>query len=175
MPRANLRVLSTPPISILVTLMKILHALSLSVALLIAAWVYLSVGVPTLHFNPWIGFVAWAAFFAAGGGAQAVRKAGLAGLAGIALTFATLLGVQYAGGGLLPLIALVSILGFVLVAMADVPAFAYTPAAFLGAASFFGSTSPLDATALFVAATWAAGVAFGYASELIGKSMARPA
>jgi hypothetical protein len=155
--------------------MKILHAIALGVALLVAAWVYLSVGVPTLHFNPWIGFVAWAAFFAAGGGAQAIPKAGFAGLAGIGLTFATLLGVQYAGGGLLPLVGLVTILAFVLVAMADVPALAFTPAAFLGAASFFGSSSPLDASALFIAFTWMAGVAFGYASELFGKSIARPA
>ena len=41
--------------------MKILHALAFSIALLVAAWVYLSVGNPALGFNPWIGFVAWAA------------------------------------------------------------------------------------------------------------------
>lgn len=167
--------LSLSAISKVVTPMKILHAIALSVALLVAAWVYLSVGVPTLHFNPWIGFVAWAAYFAAGGGAQAIPKAGFAGLAGIGLTFATLLAVQVAGGGLLPLVALVTILAFVLVAMADIPPLAFTPAAFLGAASFFGSSSPLDASALFIAITWMAGVAFGYVSEFLGKSIARPA
>ncbi len=152
--------------------MKILHAIALAVALLVAPWVYVSVGVPTLHLNAWIGFIAWGAFFAAGGGVQAITKVGGAGLAGIGLTFLTLLAVQYAGGGLWPLVAFVTILAFVLVAMADVPALAFTPAAFLGAASFFGSQSPLDATALYVALTWVVGLGLGYASERLGKLIA---
>ncbi len=53
--------------------MKILHALAFSIAILVAAWVYLSVGNPDLGFNPWIGFVAWAAFFAAGGGNEGIK------------------------------------------------------------------------------------------------------
>jgi hypothetical protein len=152
--------------------MKILHAIALAVALLVAAWVYLSVGIPVLHLNAWIGFIAWGAFFAAGGGVQAIYKVGCAGLAGIGLTFLTLLAVQYAGGGLWPLVVFVTILAFVLVVMADVPALAFTPAAFLGAASFFGSQSPLDATALYVALTWAVGLGLGYASERLGKLIA---
>jgi hypothetical protein len=155
--------------------MKFLHALALSIALLVALWVYLSVGNPELRFTPWIGFVAWAAYFAAGGGADGVRKSIAAGLAGGLLTAITLFGVQALGGSLVVLIGLVAILAFVLVAMADIPLLAYTPAAFLGAACFFGSGAKLDVSAVFVGLTWCLGVLFGLMSEQIGKRLARPA
>jgi len=155
--------------------MKLLHALALSIALLVALWVYLSVGNPDFRFNPWIGFVAWAAYFAAGGGADGVSKSIAAGLAGIVLTAITLFGVQALGGGLGALIGLVAVLAFVLVAMADITLLAYTPAAFLGAACFFGSGAKLDVSALFVGLTWCLGVLFGLASEQVGKRLARTA
>ncbi|MDZ5456253.1 DUF1097 domain-containing protein [Azohydromonas lata] len=155
--------------------MKLLHALALSIATLVALWVYLSIGQPGLRFNPWIGFVAWAAFFAAGGGAGGALKAVAGGLAGVLLTAATMAAVAALGGGLPWLMGLVALLAFVLVAMADIPMLAYTPAAFLGAASFFGAGAKVDETVLLVSVTWLAGVAFGFASELMGKRFARPA
>ncbi|WP_085316844.1 DUF1097 family protein [Derxia lacustris] len=155
--------------------MKILHALALSIGALVAVWVFLSVGQPGLRFNPWIGFVAWAAFFAAGGGKGGFNKALAAGLAGILLTAATLYGVGAAGGGLVAMIGLVAVLAFVLVAMAELPALSYTPAAFLGAAAFFGSGGKVDESVFFVALTWLVGLAFGYASEAAGKRIAKPA
>lgn len=155
--------------------MKLLHALALSIAALVALWVYLSIGRPELRFNPWIGFVAWAAFFAAGGGSPGALKAVAGGLAAIGLTALTMAAVAALGGGLPWMIGLVAVLAFVLVAMADIPPLAYTPAAFLGAASFFGAGAKPDETVLLVSITWLAGVAFGFASELIGKRVARPA
>lgn len=153
--------------------MKLLHALALSIAALVALWVYLSIGRPELGFNPWIGFVAWAAFFAAGGGTPGALKAVAGGLAAIALTAATMAAVAAMGGGLPWLIGLVAVLAFVLVAMADIPPLAYTPAAFLGAASFFGAGGKADHTVLIVSITWLAGVGFGFASEHMGKRFAR--
>jgi hypothetical protein len=154
--------------------MKLLHALALSIGALVALWVYLSIGQPQLRFNPWIGFVAWAAFFAAGGGKQGAIKSTAGGIAAVLLTAATLAAVNALGGGLPWLIGLVAVLAFVLVAMGDIPVLAYTPAAFLGAASFFGAGGKTDETILLVCITWIAGVAFGFASELIGKRVARP-
>jgi hypothetical protein len=155
--------------------MKLLHALALSIATLVALWVYLSIGRPELRFNPWIGFVAWAAFFAAGGGAAGALKSVTGGLAGVLLTAATMAAVAALGGGLPWLMGLVALLAFVLVAMADIPVLAYTPAAFLGAASFFGAGAKVDETVLLVSITWLAGVAFGFASEHMGKRFARSA
>ena len=155
--------------------MKFLHALGISIAALVALWVYLSIGMPDLKFNPWIGFVAWAAYFAAGGGAGGFAKSLGAGIVAILLTAATMAGVQAAGGGLVALIVLVAILAFVLVAMADVPALSYTPAAFLGAAAFFGAGGKPDSTILFVSITWIAGLALGYVSEAFGKKLTKAA
>ncbi|WP_028312976.1 DUF1097 family protein [Derxia gummosa] len=155
--------------------MKILHALALSIGALVAVWVFLSVGQPGLRFNPWIGFVAWAAFFAAGGGKGGFGKALAAGLAGIGLTAGALFIVAALGGGLAALIAVVALLAFVLVMMADLPLLSYTPAAFLGAAAFFGSGGKVDESVIFVALTWLVGLAFGFASEAAGKRIARPA
>lgn len=155
--------------------MKFLHALGISIAALVAVWVYLSIGMPDLKFNPWIGFVAWAAYFAAGGGGSGFFKSLAAGIAAILLTAATMAGVAALGGGLIPLIALVAVLAFVLVAMADIPALSYTPAAFLGAAAFFGAGGKPDSTILFVSMTWLAGLVLGYVSEVVGKKLAKPA
>lgn len=153
--------------------MKLLHSLALSIALLVGLWVYLSVGNPNLNLNPWIGFVAWAAFFAAGGAEDGAKKSLTAGVVAVLLTALTLFGVQMMGGGLMAMILLVSILGFILVAMADIAILAYTPAAFLGAACFFGSGGKIDSSIFYVLLTWAAGVGLGYLSEQLGKSMAR--
>ncbi len=155
--------------------MKLLHSLAASVAALVALWVYLSVGNPSLKLTPWIGFVGWAAFFAAGGGPEGVMKSLGAGLAGILLTALTLYGVALLDGELIALIGLATVLAFVLVAMADIAILAFTPAAFLGAASFFGSGGKIDMSIAFVAMTWIAGVVFGFASETIGKRLARTA
>lgn len=154
--------------------MKFLHALALSIGVLVGLWVYLSIGMPELKFNPWIGFVAWAAYFAAGGGRGGFSKALAAGMAAILLTAATMAGVAFFGNGIAAMVTLVALLAVVLVAMADIPALAYTPAAFLGAASFFGAGGKLDETIVFVLLTWLAGVAFGYLSEAGAIKLARP-
>lgn len=154
--------------------MKITHALGTSIALLVAFWVYVSIGHPELNLYPWIGFVAWAAFFAAGGGAAGVGKPLAASTAGVALTALTMYAVAQSGGGLIALMVLVAILAFVLVVISEIGVFSYTPAAFLGAASYFGSGSKIDESIAFVILSWLAGLLLGYASEVIGNKIARP-
>lgn len=153
--------------------MKSLNALAVSIAALVAFWVWLSVGQAQLGLNAWIGFVAWAAFFAAGGGNGGLVNAVVAGLAGVGLTALTLAGVGAMGGALIWLIALVAVLAFVLVAMAALPPLAYTPAAFLGAAAFFGSGGKVDISIAFVALSWLCGVSLGYASAWLGGKLTR--
>jgi len=155
--------------------MKLLHALGLSIALLVALWVYVSIGMPNLGFYPWIGFVAWAAFYAAGGGRDGVFKPLAAATVAILLTAVTMYAVGVAGGGLGAMIGLVAVLAFVLVVLSDVAVLSYTPAAFLGAATYFGSGGKVDESILFVILSWIAGLALGYASEALGKKMAKPA
>ncbi len=154
--------------------MKVLHALGVSIALLVAVWVYVSIGLPQLKLYPWIGFVAWAAFYAAGGGLAGIKKPLGSSTAGILLTALTMYAVAQAGGSLVALMLLVAILAFALVAIADIGIFSYTPAAFLGAATYFGSGSKLDESIAFVILSWIAGLLLGYLSEALGMKMARP-
>jgi len=155
--------------------MKMLHALGLSIALLVGLWVYISIGMPNLGFYPWIGFVAWAAFYAAGGGRDGVFKPLAASTVAILLTALTMFAVGEAGGGLAAMIGLIAVLAFVLVVLSDVTVLSYTPAAFLGAATYFGSGGKVDESILFVILSWVAGLALGYLSEALGKMMAKPA
>lgn len=155
--------------------MKPLFALALSIAVLVALWVYVSIGLPSLQLVPWIGFIAWATFFAAGGGRAAVIQSLPPAIAGVLLTALTMFGVAAAGGGLSALIVMVALLAFVLVAMASHKILAYTPAAFLGAASYFGSGGKVDESIFYVIASWIVGVAFGYASEWIAVRLTRTA
>jgi hypothetical protein len=155
--------------------MKILHALGLSIAVLVGVWVTVSIGLPGLKLYPWIGFVAWAAFYAAGGGRDGVVKPLCASVSAILLTALTMFAVGQFGGALAALVVLVAILAFVLVAMADIGALSYTPAAFLGAATYFGSGGKVDDSILFVILSWVAGLALGYVSEILGKKIAKPA
>ena len=104
-----------------------------------------------------------------------MRKSIAAGLAGALLTAVTLFGVQALGGSLIVLIGLVAILAFVLVAMADVPALAYTPQpswAQPASSVRAPSSTPAPCSCAF---TWCLGVLFGLLSEQIGKRLARPA
>lgn len=153
--------------------MKPLIALAVSIAALVAVWVYVSIGLPALKLIPWIGFVAWATFFAAGGGTSAASRALPPAIAGILLTAATMFAVGHFGGGLAALVVLVALLAFVLVAMAAQRHLAYTPAAFLGAATYFGAGGKVDETILFVALSWVVGIAFGYLSEQFGARLSK--
>jgi hypothetical protein len=126
-----------------------------------------------LKLYPWIGFVAWAAFFAAGGGRAGVVKPLAASTAGIVLTALTMYAVGQSGGSLVALMVLVAVLAFVLVAISDIGVFSYTPAAFLGAATYFGSGSKIDESIAFVILSWVAGLLLGFASEAIGHKIAR--
>ena len=155
--------------------MKSLIALAVSIAVLVGLWVYLSIGLPALKLIPWIGFVAWATYFAAGGGRSAIVQSLPPAIAGVLLTALTMFAVGHAGGGLIALIVLVALLAFVLVAMAGHKALAYTPAAFLGAATYFGTGGKVDDSIGFVILSWIAGVAFGHLSQHLGARIARPA
>lgn len=155
--------------------MKLLYGLATSIALWVGVWVYVSIGMADLKFYPWIGFVAWAAFYAAGGSKDGVVKPLFASVAGVLLTALTMYLVGQVGGSLTALIVLVAILAFILVAIAQISFFSYTPAAFLGAATFFGTGGKPDESVLFVISSWVAGLVLGYLSEWLGKKISKPA
>lgn len=149
--------------------MKSIYKTSLIVSILVATWVYISIGHPQLKFIPWVGFVAWAAYFAAGDTRQAAKFTLLAGCMGIFVAVITLLLVQIAGSSLTSMLILFPVLSFILVSMAQLKSLSYTPGAFLGAACLFGTGGIVDSSILFLLTSWAAGIFLGIASVTLDQ------
>jgi hypothetical protein len=129
----------------------------------------MAIGQPQLKFIPWVGFVAWAAYFAAGATNQAAKSTFLAGFMGIFVAVIALLLVQRTGGSLMSMMLLFPVLSFILVSMAQLKSLSYTPAAFLGAACLFGIGGTIDSSILFLLTSWVAGIFLGIASVTLDK------
>lgn len=153
--------------------MGLLTALGIVIGLLVAVWVYVSVGVPSLGLIVWVGVIGWASFYAAGGGVTGLKKAIACNLAGaiIAGIAATLAGVI--GGGLITLCILLAIAVFIMCVMAKVDILSFIPGSFLGAAAFFGSGVKLDASIVMLLVSLICGVVLGYVSEAGAKAIAK--
>lgn len=131
----------------------------------------------------WASFIAWASFFAAGGGSKGFGHSVLANLAGVVIATLTLL--AWIGTGATPIaLGLLLVVGAgALVLISYVAVFSATPAAVLGFATTVGVvfatktsvtdqlsfTHPTVATAIAVIV----GAIFGFASEKFAGAMTR--
>jgi Protein of unknown function (DUF1097) len=154
--------------------MGLLTALGIVIGILVAIWVYISVGIPSLGLIVWVGVIGWATFYAAGGGMAALKKGivcNIAGavIAGIAATVAGML-----PGGLITLCLLLAVAVFIMCVMAKVDLLSFIPGSFLGAAAFFGSGVKLDASIVMLLVSLVCGVVLGYISEAGAKAIAKP-
>lgn len=155
--------------------MKPPYGIAVGVGILVAIWVSVSVGVPSLGLITWAGFLAWAAFFAAGAGAAGFQKAVTGGWVGVLGGLLAVWLVGNAGGDLIWLIVLVSLLAAGFVVMAQIGWLDCTPAAFIGAAAFFADGAPVDASVVALLLSWLAGAIFGFASQRAGILLTRSA
>ncbi|WP_232719325.1 DUF1097 domain-containing protein [Gordonia metallireducens] len=125
----------------------------------------------------WVVFIAWASYFAAGGGPSGARSTLVMGMAGVVSATITLL-VANAMGGEAWVVALCCIGGAgVLAAISGIPWLSFTPAGFLGFASTAGTIAATGSAvndpvswqhpSVLVAGAFVVGVAFGMASEYL--------
>lgn len=134
--------------------------IGLSVGLLAGVWTQVST---ELGLITWVAFIAWACFFAAGGGVTGLTK-GLAGnLSGVAWGWvagevATRLGFNGS------LAISVAVIAFFLCAQASFDLLSFIPAAFAGTAVYFGTA--FDGWGCVIAL--AIGALLGIASEYLG-------
>ena len=160
--------------------MDSLVALGISIGVLIAAWVYVSVGMPDLGLIVWAGIGAWATFYAAGGGSGGLQKAIASNLAGnfwaaVALYLFAMVG----NGSVVALAILFGIAAFIFCVQAKIPLLAFIPGAFLGAATWVGvdvagaanDGGAVNMTDLMISASMVVGAILGYVSEAIGKKL----
>jgi len=123
----------------------------------------------------WVSFIAWASFFACGGGQTGLVKSIASNWTGIAIASITLLIIQF--GPAHPLFAaiLVGAGTFAMVFASAVPILNFTPAVVFGFASLIGTSSATDTTivtsglshpTLVAMAAMLLGGVFGFISEL---------
>lgn len=151
--------------------MNPLMALALSAALLVGLFMFLSAGVPALGLLAWVSLISAGAYFTAGGGLQGLLKPMAAGTLGIALTVAALFGVGALGGGIVPLVLIVSALAFAIVLASGIALFSYVPAAFMAASAYVGAGGKPE-VALAVVLSWAAGLALAWGIDHLSKTLA---
>lgn len=140
---------------------KPLLGIGISVGVLAGVWTYASVELALIT---WVAFIAWACFFAAGGGRAGLAKGLAANLAGIAGGWVISQLLEPLGGSTLALAALVTIGGFVLCIEAAWPPLSFIPGGFAGTAVFFGSGFDLVGVVVAVVA----GALLGIVSEVLG-------
>lgn len=143
--------------------MKNYLGVGISIGVLAAAWTQASV---SLGLITWVGFVAWATYFAAGGGVTGLRNGLLANLSGVVYGWlvAQFLTVASFPG------ALALAVGVIALAMCLQAGFAplsFIPGAFVGAASFFGTQFAFWPTVLALAI----GAALGWLSGVLGAKI----
>lgn len=149
--------------------MKRLIALGISIGVLAGLWTVLALSVPSLGgwqapLVVWIGFAAWATFYAAGGRVPGLTRALGSNLSGLLWGFALLwAATRVSEGSAVVLGVFVAVAAFGMCVQAAWPPLAFIPGAFVGAAAFFGNSGIFWATA----ASLVAGALLAYASEIL--------
>lgn len=140
---------------------KPLLGIGISVGVLAGIWTYASV---ELTLVTWVAFVAWACFFAAGGGTTGLAKGLTANVAGVFWGWVISQGLENVSASTLALALMVTVVGFVLCIEAALPLLSFIPGGFAGTAVFFGTGFDLSGTLVAVVA----GALLGIVSERLG-------
>ncbi|RYB88464.1 DUF1097 domain-containing protein [Nocardioides glacieisoli] len=140
---------------------KPLLGIGISVGVLAGVWTFASVELTLIT---WVAFVAWACFFAAGGGTTGLAKGLAANLAGIFWGWAISQGLETISASTLALALMVTVVGFVLCIEAALPLLSFIPGGFAGTAVFFGTGFDLSGVLVAVVA----GAVLGIVSERLG-------
>ena len=149
--------------------MKRLLALGLSIGVLAGLWTAFALSVPAIGgwqapFVVWIGFAAWAVFYAAGGRLPGLTKTLGSTLSGLLWGFALLwAATQVSAGSAVVLGLFVALAAFGMCVQATVPLLAFIPGAFVGAAAYFGNAGTFWSTLVSLVA----GALLAFASEVL--------
>jgi hypothetical protein len=149
--------------------MKRLVAVGISIGVLAGLWTVLALEVTSIGdwaapLLVWIGFAAWACFYAAGGRVQGLTRTLGSNASGVVWGYALLWAATKVSEGSTVVLGLfVALAAFGMCVQAAVPALAFIPGAFVGAAAFFGNGGLFWSTLVSLVA----GALLAYASELL--------
>lgn len=140
---------------------KPLLGIGMSVGVLAGIWTYASVELTLIT---WVAFVAWACFFAAGGGTTGLAKGLAANVAGVFWGWTISQGLENVSASTVALALMVTVVGFILCVEAALPLLSFIPGGFAGTAVFFGTGFDLGGVLIAVVA----GALLGIVSERLG-------
>jgi hypothetical protein len=155
--------------------MKRLVALGISIGVLagLFTWVAVSVthiGSWTAPLVVWVGFAAWAVFYAAGGRTGGLVKALASTASGVVWGWLIVWASGHVLAGSAAVLGLfVAIAAFGMCVQAAVGPLAFIPGAFIGAASYFGNGTLFWSTVVSLVA----GALLAYASEVLADVIER--
>lgn len=144
--------------------MKSLLGIAVSVGVLAGLWTFVSVELTLIT---WVAFIAWACFFAAGGGTGGLAKSLAANIVGVLWGWVISQGLAHISASTLALSLMVTVVGFILCVEAAVPLLSFIPGGFAGTALFFGTSFDLGGTLVAVVA----GGLLGILSEFVGAKI----
>lgn len=156
--------------------MRRLVALGISIGVLAGLFTWVAgsitaIGSLTAPLVVWVGFAAWAVFYAAGGrtaGLVSTLGSTLSGLVWGWLILKATLGISAAGSPAV-LGLMVALGAFAMCVQAGVKPLAFIPGAFIGAACFFGNGGLFWATAISLVG----GALLAWLSEVLGDVVER--
>lgn len=140
---------------------KPLLGIGISVGVLAGIWTYASVELALIT---WVAFVAWACFFAAGGGTTGLTKGLAANVAGVFWGWVISQGLENVSASTIALALMVTVVGFILCIEAALPLLSFIPGGFAGTAVFFGTSFDLVGVLIAIVA----GAVLGIISERLG-------
>jgi hypothetical protein len=160
--------------------MDLVVALGISIGVLIAAWVYVTVSMPELGLIVWAGIVAWATFYAAGGGMDGLQKSIGSNLAGNFWAAVALYVTAMLGGDVLTLSLAFGVVAFIFCMQSKISLLSFIPGAFLGAATWVGvdvagaagDGGIVDMADVMIPVSMVVGAVLGWVSEVVGKKLA---
>lgn len=141
--------------------MKALLGIGISVGVLAGIWTYASIELTLIT---WVAFIAWACFFAAGGGTTGLAKGLAANLAGVFWGWVISQGLDNVSSSTIALALMVTVVGFILCIEAALPLLSFIPGGFAGTAVFFGTAFDLSGVLIALVA----GAVLGLVSERVG-------
>jgi hypothetical protein len=160
--------------------MDLVVALGISIGVLIAVWVYVTVSMPELGLIVWAGIVAWATFYAAGGGMDGLQKSIGSNLAGNFWAAVALYVTAMLGGDVLTLSLAFGVVAFIFCVQSKISLLSFIPGAFLGAATWVGvdvagaagDGGIVDMADVMIPVSMVVGAVLGWVSEVVGKKLA---
>lgn len=144
--------------------MSFLVAVGISIGVLAGIWAQFCGNFALL---PWVGFVSWACFYAAGGKVEGLTKTVISNLSGVFWGFIIITIMGFMPNFPFALGVAVAIGAFMMCVQANIKYLAFIPGAFAGCASYFGSNLNIWHTVIALIC----GAVLGYFSEVIALKM----